>query len=107
MKRIVTAIASVVVIAAVVVVAYKQLPGGPGITRNMFEEQIQEGMTYEEVVRITGTKGTPVTDRPNVPEGTELYTWGNDARQGGGWMRLTFKDGKVAEKAQNGLPNTD
>ena len=63
--------------------------------------QIQEGMTYEEVVSIVGEEGEVVSEVDiGYPEyATKLYSWSND----NGTMTITFQNNKVYSKMQYGL----
>lgn len=66
--------------------------------------QIQAGMTYEQVVNIIGSNGTLTSDVSlgNEAYHTQIYMWyGN--RITGANANITFQGGKVVSKAQFGL----
>jgi outer membrane protein assembly factor BamE (lipoprotein component of BamABCDE complex) len=67
------------------------------ITLQQFN-QVEKGMTYEEVMEITGVEGKPMTEES---ESTTMYAWDGVAPDS--FMALTFKNGKLTEKIQNGL----
>jgi len=62
--------------------------------------QLQPGMSHEEVVRILGCKGkNPVFSLP--PNLFERYNWDGNAPDA--IMGVTFQNGKLTEKFQSGL----
>ena len=70
--------------------------------------QVQNGMTYEEVIKIVGFEGTPEAEVGE--KGTALYTvsyryMGNDQVKGsmGANASFMFQGGKLNMKAQTGL----
>ena len=72
----------------------------PGLTLDNYN-MIEEGMTYEEVVRLFGDPGTVQMEFDfGSPESkTTNYIWGN----GLSYVGITFSGGKVASKMQFGL----
>ncbi len=69
------------------------------LTMAMYE-QIKEGMSYEDVVRIIGWKGT---EGSRVSQGgmtAVIYTW---QLRNGSNLLVQFFDGKMTSKAQTGL----
>lgn len=69
--------------------------------------QMQNGMTYEQVVQIVGFEGTfdgeeRVTDDYGRGVRLTTYTWKNGAF--GGYMNTVFHDGRLAMKDQYALP---
>lgn len=62
--------------------------------------QIKNGMTYKEVVKIIGFEGTEDSQSEVGGIKTVMYTWQNDD---GSNMNATFQNGKLVEKAQFGL----
>jgi outer membrane protein assembly factor BamE (lipoprotein component of BamABCDE complex) len=67
------------------------------ITLQQFN-QVKKGMTYEEVTEITGVEGKPMTEKEDK---TAMYAWDGVAPDS--FMALTFKNGKLTQKVQNGL----
>jgi len=69
-------------------------------------DQLQKGMTYEEIVEIVGEEGTVVSDSSTDEEQdgetktTVVFEWKNGDFSG---MRISFKDGKLFEKTQSDL----
>lgn len=61
-------------------------------------EKIDEGMTYEEVVDIIGSKGELISSSG----GAKMYSWKGNGTLGAN-ANVTFLDGKVEGKAQTGL----
>jgi predicted Zn-dependent peptidase len=75
----------------------------PGISMEEFEE-IQNGMTVEEVVKIIGGEGEIMSEVGE--KGTSLYTvmYKYDGESGlGSNANVTFQGGKLQMKAQFGL----
>jgi hypothetical protein len=69
--------------------------------------QVQNGMTYEQVVQIVGFEGTfdgeeRVTDDSGRPVRLTAYTWKNGSF--GGYMNTVFQDGRLVMKDQHALP---
>ena len=69
--------------------------------------QIQNGMTYEEVVDIIGSEGTVVSESGTKgdPYHTVIYEFKTD-----GWLaaaNMTFQGGKLLNKSQAGLSNSE
>lgn len=69
-------------------------------------DQLQKGMTYEEIVDIIGEEGTVVSDSSTDEEKdgetktTVVFEWKNGDFSG---MRVSFKDGRLTEKSQTEL----
>lgn len=75
----------------------------PGISKAEFD-QIENGMTYEEVVQIIGGEGEVLSEVGE--KGTELYTvmYTYDGETGlGANANFTFQNNKLQAKAQFGL----
>lgn len=66
--------------------------------------QIQTGMTYEEVTNIIGSGGTLTSDVSIGDEKyhTQIYSWYGNTITGAN-ANVTFQNGKVVGKAQVGL----
>jgi hypothetical protein len=69
--------------------------------------QVQNGMTYEQVVQIVGFEGTldgeeRVTDDSGRAARLTAYTWKNGSF--GGYMNTVFQDGRLVMKDQYALP---
>ncbi len=76
-------------------------------TRITLEEfnQIQTGMTYEQVVELIGTDGTIMSESDITGDGqykTTIYSWEGKGGLGAN-ANVTFQGGKVVAKAQFGL----
>lgn len=74
-----------------------------GINKAEFDA-IQNGMTYEEVVKIIGVEGEVMSESGTAGEEfhTVMYTW--DGEEGfGANANAMFQDGKMINKAQFGL----
>jgi hypothetical protein len=73
------------------------------VTKEKFE-QIKDGMTYEEVVKIIGAEGTLVSETGE--KGTEfhtaIYEFEGDGSFGAN-ANFTFQGGKLVNKAQFGI----
>lgn len=69
--------------------------------------QIQIGMTYEEVVDIIGTEGTVISESGTKgdPYHTVIYEFETDGRLAA--ANMTFQDGKLINKSQAGLGNSE
>ncbi|MDA2738393.1 DUF3862 domain-containing protein [Bacillus cereus group sp. Bc015] len=72
-----------------------------GINKAEFE-QIQNGMSYEEVVAIIGNEGELQSESEVGNYKTQLYTWKGESGIGSN-ANVTFQNGKVQAKAQFGL----
>ena len=75
----------------------------PGISKAEFD-QIENGMTYEEVVQIIGGEGEVLSEVGE--KGTDLYTvmYKYDGESGlGANANFTFQNNKLQAKAQFGL----
>ncbi|MFH0975942.1 MAG: hypothetical protein V1874_09190 [Spirochaetota bacterium] len=66
--------------------------GGKSETAGGPLDKIKNGMTYEEIEKIIGSKGEASKDTTG---GGELYTWDN---VNGNRLILMFKDGKLVNK---------
>ena len=67
--------------------------------------QVETGMTYEEVVGIIGTEGTVMSESDITGDGqykTTIYSWEGKGSLGAN-ANITFQAGKVVSKAQFGL----
>ncbi len=64
--------------------------------------QIENGMTYDEVVEIIGSQGELSTESEYEGYTIEIYTWYADKTIGSN-ANVTFENGKVSAKAQVGL----
>lgn len=71
-----------------------------GINADKFN-QIQNGMTYDEVVAIIGEDGTSISESELADIKTEIYEW--QSHDGWGNANITFQNGKVVNKAQFGV----
>jgi len=80
----------------------ESVPDGQ-ITLEKFE-QVEHGMSYEEVADIIGSEGELVSE--SGEKGTDLYTvmyeW-TEADEGFGNANFMFEDGTLTSKAQGGL----
>lgn len=67
-------------------------------------DQIQNGMTYEEVVKIVGGPGEMVSETGSKgdPAYTVMYMWQGDGQIGAN-ANAMFQGGKMMNKAQMGL----
>ena len=63
--------------------------------------QIEPGMSYEEVVDIMKSEGTVFSESEVMNVNTIIYVW--YAKNGIANMNVTFTDGKVISKTQLGL----
>lgn len=72
------------------------------LTKEKFAK-IKNGMTYEEVVKITGTKGTVMSETGE--EGTDFHTVMYEFKTDGFMSNanMTFQGGKLINKTQIGL----
>lgn len=64
--------------------------------------QIQPGMTYDEVCNIIGSKGTESAKSSVAGYTTSIVTWYGNGVAGSN-ANVTFQNGKVVSKAQAGL----
>lgn len=66
--------------------------------------KIKNGMTYGQVVKIVGSKGSveSETGESGSPEHTVIYTWDGDKGWGAN-ANVTFQNEKVVNKAQFGV----
>ena len=67
--------------------------------------QIQTGMTYEEVVAIVGSPGEIISTSTVAGYTVTMISWYGDAYSGAN-ANVTFSNGEVTAKAQIGLKNT-
>lgn len=74
------------------------------LTKEKFEK-IKNGMTYEEVVKIIGSKGTVLSETGE--EGTDFHTVIYEFKTDGFMSNsnMTFQGGKLINKTQIGLGN--
>lgn len=70
------------------------------ITMDMYN-QIETGMTYDEVVAIIGGEGELQSDTSVAGISSQLYSWPGSSL--GSSCSITFNDGKVSSKSQYGL----
>lgn len=72
------------------------------LTKEKFD-QIKDGMTYEEVIKIVGSKGTVISETGE--EGSDLHTVVYEFKTDGFMSNSTmmFQGGKLINKAQIGL----
>lgn len=75
-----------------------------GINGEKFNE-IQNGMSYDEVVAIIGEDGTSISESELADIKTEIYEW--ESHDGWGNANITFQNGKVVNKAQFGVDSGD
>ena len=61
--------------------------------------QIQTGMTYEEVVAIIGEEGTVSSESSFGDSSMKIYSWSNGIAN----ATISFTNGKVSAKSQFGL----
>lgn len=64
--------------------------------------QIQTGMSYEDVCAIIGSSGTQSSVVEGFGTKVEIYTWYGNGLAGSN-ANVTFENGKVSGKAQAGL----
>lgn len=64
-------------------------------------DQVQKGMSYEQVTSIIGTMGTEISRSDLARHTTVMYSWKN---ANGSNMNAMFQDGELVIKAQFGLP---
>ncbi len=74
-------------------------PGSPNVTLANYE-RIETGMTYDEVTAIFGGPGVRTAQIQLGGEWLEFYSW---KAATGGTATVTFKNGIVSTKSQNGL----
>lgn len=72
----------------------------PPVTSAMYE-RVSTGMSYEQVVAITGRPGAELSRVEVAGHQTVIVAWQNP---GGSNMNVTFQNGRAAGKAQFGLP---
>ena len=71
-----------------------------GVTMEKFTA-INEGMTYEEVVKILGSEGEVISSNELAGIKTVMYKWNGTSVMSN--MNATFQNGKMVSKAQLGL----
>jgi len=71
-----------------------------GVTMEQFTK-IQEGMSYEEVVEILGSKGELLSSSDIAEYKTVMYQWKGTSIMGN--MNAMFQNNKMVSKAQFGL----
>lgn len=76
------------------------IPVESGVTLSNFN-RIHEGMTYQEVVSILGSRGELISSSTVGTIKTEMYMWEGEFL--GANMNAMFQDGKLVSKAQFGL----
>lgn len=72
----------------------------PVVTKAEYD-QIREGMTYDQVVRIIGAPGDEQSRTDLAGFTTVMYAWMNS---NGSNMNAMFQNGELVSKAQFGLP---
>lgn len=70
------------------------------ITKEKFD-RIGNGMTYEQVCQVIGTKGDEMSRSDIAGYSTVMYQWANS---NGSNMNAMFQNGSLISKAQFGLP---
>lgn len=70
----------------------------PTVTMAKYE-QVKDGMTYEEVEAIMGSKGEEISRSKSGEFELVMYTWKNAT----GSMIAMFQNGKLKTKSQYGL----
>ncbi|CAH2464436.1 MULTISPECIES: DUF3862 domain-containing protein [Bacillus cereus group] len=75
----------------------------PGISKAEFD-QIQNGMSYEEVKNIIGSDGEVMSESGQAGDQfhTIMYSWKNEKGLGAN-ARFMFQEGKLQNKSQFGL----
>nr|WP_088326653.1 DUF3862 domain-containing protein [Bacillus cereus] len=75
----------------------------PGISRDEFD-QIQNGMSYEEVKNIIGSDGKVISESGQTGDQfyTIMYSWKSEKGLGAN-ARFMFLEGKLQNKSQFGL----
>jgi len=81
------------------VIDVAQGPGSPNVTLANYD-RIQVGTTHQEVVAIFGGAGVRTAQINVAGQRLEFYTWKDTAK---GQATITFKNGLVTDKSQNGL----
>ena len=94
---IIVGIVVLILVLPVLIAALKGEVGARGLTREKFD-QIQVGMTYEQVVEILGPGGEDLTSA-NTPPNENVYLW----RSSKGAVRINTRDDKVIGMKQGGL----
>lgn len=73
-----------------------------GVTLANFT-RIREGMSYEEVVLILGSRGEVITSRDVAGIKTVFYHWEGEGGSFGASLNAMFQNGRLIAKAQSGL----
>ncbi len=76
------------------------LPAQPVVTKAEYD-QIQNGMTYDQVIAIIGARGEERSSSSIAGYTTILYGWNNP---NGSNMIAMFQNEKLIQKSQFGLP---
>ena len=81
----------------------KESKNDPGISKKEFD-QLQSGMSYEEVVKIIGSEGEVLSESGNEGEDlhTVMYQWDGESGWGAN-ANAMFQGGKLNTKSQFGL----
>lgn len=74
------------------------------ITNDMYS-QIEMGMTYEQVTKITGSNGQKISEEDSNGITTDMYQW--KAGEGFGNVIVTVQNGAVTGKSQTGILKTN
>jgi hypothetical protein len=102
-KIIVWIIAAVVLVIAAIIIAILLKPTNSGISLDEFN-RIQNGMSYDEVVRIIGEQGNVLSDMDlgiGNEYATQMYEW--HGGNGIATADIIFQGGTVVSKTQFGL----
>ncbi|MTH54961.1 DUF3862 domain-containing protein [Bacillus mangrovi] len=75
--------------------------GSDTITQEKYE-QVEGGLSYEEVAKLIGSEGEEDT-KQKLPENTKRYTWSSDGDQGIAITVFEFVDSKLDSKSQFGF----
>lgn len=71
-----------------------------GVTMAQYN-QLSDGMSYEQAVKILGSKGQEMSRNNLAGITTVMYMW--EGRSAGANMNAMFQNGKLVQKAQFGL----
>ncbi len=66
--------------------------------------QLENGMSYEAVVELMGSKGSVISGGGQDGEGVQTYLWANEDNS---HISVTFVDGEVKAFSQKNLPAED
>jgi hypothetical protein len=74
--------------------------GDSGVTMAQFN-QLRNGMTYDQVIKVLGSRGQEMSRSEIAGIETVMYQW--EGSSFGGNMNAMFQNGKLIQKAQFGL----